>query len=349
LSHIDRKRFDVSVFCVESAWTGSPLLARLREAGLRLFDMDIRRRLYGAHALRQIARLARFLRRERVDILHTYLPESNIVGALARLLSGSRTFVASQRSMWSFVPPNKRLASKIAYRIADWIHVNSADYQDSIQAVMHVPDSKFLLIHNGIDLEEFDTAGDRDRVRRELGIKDHERVVGMVAGMQYAIKGHDVFLRAARAIAHRTSDVRFMLIGDGPRRRAIEAHGRELGLERQLMFLGYRTDVPRLLASMDVFLQCQTYTGGSNAVLEAMAASRAVVATSASRDNEVVDGTCGYVVRPGDDGALAERTLELLEDPALATRFGKHAYLRVHAEFTIARMVRAFEEFYASV
>jgi glycosyltransferase involved in cell wall biosynthesis len=184
--------------------------------------------------------------------------------------------------------------------------------------------------------------------RRGLGLDPGEQVVGMVAMMNSPVKGHEVFLRAAREILRVAPRTRFLVIGDGERRPVIEALSRELRLEGSVRLLGARTDVPRLLSVMDVFVQCQPYTG-TNAVIEAMAAGRAVIMTSSCRDNETVHGEDGYIVRPGDYHQVAERTIELLCDTERAKRFGASGRRRVETNFSIAAMVKKFEDFYASL
>jgi glycosyltransferase involved in cell wall biosynthesis len=186
----------------------------------------------------------------------------------------------------------------------------------------------------------------RGRTRAELGILDDERVVTVV-GSLYAVKGHRYLLEAAPRILRACPSTVFLIAGRGDLDAALREQARSLGIESRVRFLGLRQDVPALLAIGDVFVQPSLSEGLSIAILEAMAAARAVVTTRVGGNPElVVDGQTGLLVEPADAGALAAAVTRVLADPPEARRLGDNGLARVQSRFTIEAMVREYEVVY---
>jgi glycosyltransferase involved in cell wall biosynthesis len=163
-------------------------------------------------------------------------------------------------------------------------------------------------------------------------------------------KNHELFLHLARRVIEQLPTARFLVVGDGPRRKELERCAAELGAERQINFLGMREDVPRLLAAMDVFVLTSHVEANPVSILEAMSAGRPVVATNVGSIHEAVEeGRTGFLVPPGDVARLSDRVLELLRNRQLRRSMGAAGRNAVVARWSIDTMVRRYEELIETV
>ena len=170
----------------------------------------------------------------------------------------------------------------------------------------------------------------------------------MVANVQHP-KGYDFFIRAARRVIQAMPDVRFIAVGEfDPGMPEITTKLiQELNLENHFFFLGFREDVPEILSELDVFVLSSVSEGLPLAMLEAMAAGKAVVATRSGGVQEVIeDGRTGLLVPPGDADALAATILEVLRDPQRAAALGGSACAAVTGKFSFANMISDYERLY---
>jgi glycosyltransferase involved in cell wall biosynthesis len=155
------------------------------------------------------------------------------------------------------------------------------------------------------------------------------------------------FVGAAAAVAAARPEARFVLVGDGPQRAAVERRIRELGLAGRMLLLGLRRDVPDLLAALDLFLLTSLWEGMPRVLLQAIAAGVPLVASAVDGCAELVrDGETGLLVPPGRPDLAARASLRLLGDRALADRLRRAARPRLEAEFGLERMLAALEDVY---
>jgi glycosyltransferase involved in cell wall biosynthesis len=186
----------------------------------------------------------------------------------------------------------------------------------------------------------------RGELRRELGLAPETPLVGIVARL-VPFKAHETCLQAGRAVTAARPDVVFLVIGDGERRAALEAMARELGLADRVRFLGWRADLDRLYADLDVVVLTSKNEGSPVALIEAMAAGRPVVSTRAGGVEDVVtDGETGLVVPVGDAAAVGRAILDLVEDPVRAARLGAAARDAVVQRFASSRLVGDIDALY---
>ena len=183
-------------------------------------------------------------------------------------------------------------------------------------------------------------------VRRDLEIPEDVQVVGTL-GRYEPQKGLVYFLRAAARVHAKRPLTHFLVVGDGPLREELEALATELGIRQVVHFAGWRSDVPELLAAMDVFCLASLWETFGIAIAEAMLASLPIVASNVDGIPEVVaDGETGFLVPPKDAMALAEKLLLLLEDQDLARDMGEAGRLRAQTRFSVPTMVHEYEQFF---
>jgi glycosyltransferase involved in cell wall biosynthesis len=208
---------------------------------------------------------------------------------------------------------------------------------------LKINEDRVAVISNGVDTTRFAPYPDVAAVRNDLGIGPTDSVVGIVAALRPE-KNHDLFLEMARRVVKQLPKTRFLIIGDGPCRDAIQQRASELGITAHVRMLGSRDDVPRLLAAIDVFALTSHIEANPVSILEAMSVGRPVVATNVGSIHEAVaEGHSGFLVSPGDADQFAERVLQLLQEPLVCESMGDAARKAVVDKWSIEAMVHGYE------
>jgi len=346
-ARLDRCRFRPIVCCLSS---GGLLRAPLEAAGVPVEVVGFRGLTVFRHPLavcRQLAELARVMRRHRPAIVHSLLFWAYVLGTYAAKATRVPAVLSSRRGLGLFKEERWHylFLERLANRMTDLIVANSEAVKRDVLRQEKLEPSRVRVIYNGVDSSLYEFPPD-PALRASLGIPEQTRIVGVVANLIH-YKGHRFFLQACSDVKRKIPEARFLLIGDGPLRGALQSLARDLGLEEEVLFLGIRQDIPQLLSLMDVAVLPSLEEGFPNAVLEAMAAGKPVVATEVGGVPElVVPGKTGLLVSPGDPQGLASAITALLQDAARAQELGRAGRDRVRAEFGLDRMVRETEELY---
>jgi glycosyltransferase involved in cell wall biosynthesis len=305
-------------------------------------------------------RLAKLIRRERPQILHTHTAKAGTVGRVAALLAGSRRppiivhtfhghvlrgYFGPLRSLF-FRLLERRLAAGTTALIAV-----SPQVRDDLVALGIAPRERFVVIRLGIELDERvspDRNG-RGESRRYLGIPGDRFAVGWI-GRMTAVKRTDDVLVAFKRLRDGGVDAVLCMVGDGPDRLQLERRAHELGVIRDTVFLGYQEDVAPLYAAFDALVLPSGNEGTPVSVIEALAAELPVVATRVGGVPDVVrDGEDGFLVEAGATDDLADRLAQLARDPALRARMGKRGRERVLPRYAVDRLVDDVDELYRSL
>jgi glycosyltransferase involved in cell wall biosynthesis len=341
---LDAARFAPRVCCLIR---GGPVAEALEREGRSVECLGLRT-LYGPRGWLGLARLARRLRRAEVEIVHCYLVSANVFGTLAARLARVRAVVTSRRDVgfsrnWRL----RLLEERLVNPLVDKVTANSPSVAAAVAREPGLSLEKVVLIPNGVDLDRCDPERyDAAAVRAEYGIAPEERVVGSVGHLS-PVKGHVDLLQAAAALVRSGAPLRVMLVGEGPLRSSLHEQAASLGIASRVIFTGVQENVPRLLAAMDVFALPSHTEGMSNALLEAMAMARPVVATDVDGNADVVeDGVTGRLVAPRAPEALARVLDDLLARPALARELGGAARRQVASRYSLPLMVSRYEQLY---
>lgn len=296
-----------------------------------------------------ILKFSRFLKGHKIDILQTHFRDSNMAGILAAKLAGTKTIISTRRNQGYWHTSLDRVILRLINRWVDRFIANSVSTKAWAEDAEGIPPEKISVIHNGMDLEPFlASRAFRKTVRAELGIKDTDLVAGVVANLR-PVKGLDVFLRAAGLVKKSLPEAKFLIIGEGPERERLQKLSTALGLDKSVLFLGRRQDIPRLLGAIDAGALTSHSESFSNAVVEYLASGLPVVCTDVGGCREAVeDGVNGFVVRPGDHAHVAEGLLKVLGD-GKSGAMSEESRRKAEALFSISMMMKNYEEFYLTV
>jgi len=313
------------------------LAAAAAGAGIAVRPLRVRSAIDLA-AARTLGRFAR-----EVDVVHFHTSRAHALALFLPMTAARR--VVTRRM--DYRPRPRPYARALYNRCVDRVVAISGAIRDVLIDAGVEPD-RITVIPSGVDLRRFVgveacRANTREREWRAVT----EDVVVLVVGALARRKGHAVLLDAAKRLACRGLGARYVFCGDGDRRGELAQQTERLGLTAAVQFMGWRDDVPRLVAAADVVVLPSLHEGLGIAALEAMSAARPVIASRTGGLAEVViHGSTGWLVEPGDAGALADALEAAIRDPDRRLQFGRAGRERVAAEFGMARMAVRNEELY---
>ncbi len=338
---MDRERFAPELCCLK--WFGPMGQVLAREisafAGLLTHKYD----------LAVLPRLRRLLRERQIDAVVTVGTGGDKMfwGRLAAWLERVPVICSALHS--TGLPDRVEWPNRLLAPLTDAFIAVAETHGRYLAEHEGCPAARVRVIPNGVDVDRFRPRPSDPALRAGLGLAPVAPTVAIVAALRPE-KHHELFLEAAARIRQRLPAARFLIVGDGPRRKPLERLAVERGLGEAACFLGARSDVPELLAASDVVLLTSHMEANPVSILEAMAAGRPVVASRVGSVAEtVIEGETGYLVPRGAADALAERTLALLDDASLRERFGQAARESVVARWSVERMVTGYEDLIAGI
>ena len=282
-------------------------------------------------------RLSRVIKQLAPDVVHAHDPHGVAMSATALSItapSPKPLLIASRRIEFHI---GHNSFSRWKYEQVDGFIANSGAIRDRLVAD-GIPRTKITVVNEGVDVERI-VRLPAANVHAAFFLPTHAPVVGNVAAL-VPHKGQHHLIDSAAIVVRHVPDARFVIVGDGELRQSLEEQIRHKHLERHVFLAGFRADVLELTKGFDVFVMSSTSEGMCTALVDAMAASKAAVATTAGGIPEVmVDGETGFLVPPRDHEAMAEKIVQLLKDDALRARMGDAALRRARARFTVERMV----------
>ncbi len=293
------------------------------------------------------AKLLRVLRENRIEVVHTHETHGFVDAALCRMLLPRLRLVHTFHfGNYPHIDRRTRWMEYAAARVADRLLAVGEVQRGQVRAVYRLEDERIATVRNGVALPA--GTGDPD-FRRRVGANGR-LLVGTI-GNFIGQKGLEDLLLAARRVRDAGHDAVFVVVGDGHLRPALEDSRRRLGLEDSVVFTGWIVNAAEaVLPAFDIFFQPSLWEAMSVVVLEAMAASKPVVATTVGENPHVIDHEVdGLLVKPKDIDAMAAALIRLIDDPNLRQRYGSAARRKVERQFTVAHMARAYEQIYLDV
>jgi glycosyltransferase involved in cell wall biosynthesis len=329
--NLPRDEFDVHVCAITA---GGALAADLQRVGIPLVIIG---KQWKVDPLAWW-RLRQHIRKLKPDLVQTWMFTANAYGRAAALSAGVPRIVASERCVDSWKSPYQLTIDRYLARRTDRVIVNSRGVEN-FYVGEGLPVEKIRLIHNGIG-PSCDGSLSREQLLSQLGLPPGTRLIGAV-GRLWPQKRIKDLIWATDLLKTIRRDLRLLIIGDGPQRRALERYRHLCNLDEMVQFLGARNDVPSLMPHFDLLWQASAYEGLSNAIMEAMVCGVPVVASDIPGNRELVThGQSGFLVPLGDRAGFSKYAHRILEDPALGTRLGQAGRQRIVSDFTIQAMVQ---------
>jgi glycosyltransferase involved in cell wall biosynthesis len=342
---LDRDRFE-SVYCASRYAPGDddPMVLaaerRMEAAGIRYFGLD----RGSAINLASWRPLRRLLREERFDVIHAHMFGSNVWGTLVGRAARVPVVVAHEHT-WSFQgkPLRRFVDREMIGRFSDvFVAVSREDERKMIE-IEGVDRAKVLFVPNGIPMPPPPSGAD---VRAGLGIPPEAPVIGTVSVLRPQ-KALDVLIRACAPLLADEPELRILIAGSGPEHEQLADLISDLGVGDRVLLLGYRSDVPDILAALDVAISSSSFEGSPLAMMEFMEAALPIVATRVGGVPDLIDdGVHGLLVEAGDVEGMTQAIRRMLADRDAARAMGERGRERRRAEFDVDLMVRRFEALY---
>lgn len=301
-------------------------------------------------------KLIRLFRKNRYDIVHTHSAKAGILGRLAARIAGGKTVIIHTvhgLSFHEFQSPALNRFYITAEKIADictdrYICVGEVMRDKSLMAGIGRKE-KYSIVYSGFEIQPYlDAEKQRDETRKSLGIKDGEKVVGMV-GRLYHLKGQEYLLEAFAGVAKEFPEAKLLIVGDGILRADLEKFARENNVFEKVIFTGLvpPSRIPELISAMDILAHTSLREGLPKAVAQGFAGGRPVLAFDVDGSRElVVSGKTGYLIPPKDVELLKEKLRFLLQNPAISYKMGEEGRKIVQNLFPVEKMVDAIEKIY---
>ncbi len=344
LKYIDREKYDIRLCC----------LVRKGEIGEDIeklgFNVDLLNTSDKVYNLAAIIKLYKYLHRNKIDILQTAFFNVNLLGRVAGILAGVPKIIIEEHSYYERYNPrlgfilkgvNKYL-SRFTYKI-----IACADIvAKRISLEENIPMDKFCVIPNTVDPERMKPGKNNDVLKKQLGIKEDEVVIGYIASFAPR-KGHEFLVEALEKATKEFSKVKVLLVGVGPLKGKIEGMVREKGLSEVFIFLGLRQDIPDIISHLDIYVQPSLAEAFSISITEAMSMGVACIVTDVGGNREIVgDDNCGVFIPSKNPEALKDAIIKLARDSVLRQKLGKAARERITKVFTPKKYINSLEELY---
>jgi len=337
-TRLDRDRFAPVVYVLAPRPTADLwCLSALEAAGVEVHFLGVNRKWQCPIA---VGRLARLFKRQQPEVVQSFLFHANIVARLAARRAGvpvvvSGIRVAERRSRWPL------WVDRISGRLVDRYVCVSRSVARFAELEAGLPESKLVVIPNGIDLERFPAPVPADL--RPDAVAPQHRLITYVGRLDRQ-KRVAWLLEGAASWLGRLPDCDLLVVGRGPYRAGLERLVALAGIADRVHFLGFRDDVPQILARSRLLVLPSQWEGMPNVVLEAMASGLPVVATDVEGVAELLGpGAGAQTASYGDRETFAEKVIRLLTDGELADRLGQQNRRRAEAHFAIEQMVEAYE------
>ena len=303
--------------------------------------------------IKALKRLWTLMRIYRPHIVHTHTAKAGLLGRVAARLAGVPIVVHTFHGhvLHGYYGPARNWLLRRMEQSLAWLSDRLVTVSDQVKRDLVdygvARANKITVIPLGLDLEPFlEARSRRGEFRREMGLAAETKLIGIV-GRIFPIKNHALFIESAARIAALDGAARFVVVGDGTLRPALEDQARQLGIAERVLFTGWRVDLPRIYADLDVLVVSSNNEGTPLSAIEAMATSCPVVATRVGGIPDIItDEVNGRLVLPGDAEGIANAVIDLLSDSGKALRIGANAKIVARQRFDVKRLINDMDSLY---
>jgi glycosyltransferase involved in cell wall biosynthesis len=320
---------------------GCPLFKVAEKQGIDLIPLKIRH-TFDTWALWKIKEI---IKDKGIEVLHTHSSVDSWVASIAGKWAGVPVLV---RTRHISVPTKTHGLNKV-YALPDAVITTGEQIRQTLIKGYHLAEDHVFSIPTGVDTDRFSPRPPNLGLKKELGLPDEVLVITLAAVLR-AQKRHELVVAAAPAILKKYPQVRFLFVGEGPRRTLIEEELRRLQMAPFFLMTGHRDDIPEVLSLTDIGLIASQAEGVPQFLLQAMAMAKPMVATRVGGIPDIIeDGVNGLLIPPEDPERLAEAVIRILDDKAYAARMGQQARGLIAGRYTAAQMAEKVYEIYLEV
>lgn len=296
-----------------------------------------------------VSDLIRIMKGKKIDVVRTHQYHANLYGRIAALLCGIPCIIPSIHNVYTRDRKiHRRILNNLLGRFSDAVIAVSEAVKDEVAAYDYIPGDRLRVIYNGVEEARF-SGNEGSAIRTEFNLPENAVIVGNVGRLTLQ-KGQQYLIEAVASIKNDFPELRLLIVGDGPDRTALLCLAREKGVEERVIFTGSRHDVPNLLAAMDIFVFPSLWEGLPNALVEAMAAGKAIIATDIRPNREVLGSEeAGLFVTEKDSNSLASGISALIRNKPLARQLGSAAQARAFSRFTTTGTVHAYTTLFQDI
>ncbi|MBN2412328.1 glycosyltransferase [candidate division KSB1 bacterium] len=333
----DKSRFNVMTCGLKKE---EPAGEIYKQEGMRVFFLG-----NGKYSVGNVTGLIKLVDREKIDLLHLHGYSSANFGRIAAREKGIPNIVHEHAILK--ILPHQYLADFLLRKMTDSAIGVSGAVKEFLSKGRHVPAELIKIVYNGVNLEKFQKCGQETlaNLRREFSLQKDNIIIGALTRLREE-KGNEYLIRAMPAVIEKYPAVRLLIAGDGPLKEKLESLVRELGLEKHVYLIGFRTDVLDLLTLFDIVVIPSLNEGFGLVMVEAMAMEKPIVATKVGGLIEIAGGTDSAVfVRPGNSRELSDGLISMITDPEKAKKMAQIG-LQESARFSIQKNVEKLEELY---
>ena len=340
LSRLDQSRYEVDVIYFDTEETEHDVVDNTKEVieGVNYYRIPIRR-VYSPFSFKYLREIYQTMKNGNYDCVMSLFESSDVVVATLGRMAGIKIRISNRRD--TGFRNSKKLSfaySIINKNFTGFIAVSNA-VKESILA-QGVSPEKIKIVHNAVDIRRFENANG-SQVRRELGIESDAMVFGLVANL-HPVKNHVAIIDALSDLHKHGKQAHLILAGDGELRHELETQVERLDLAQYVHILGARSDIENLLDSIDVFVLASHTEGLSNALLEAMASKKPVIATRVGGNLDVIeDGVNGLLVST-ESSSIAEAMEKLMESEKIRDEIGQNAFIEIQKRFSLEQMMSLY-------
>jgi len=349
---IDRSKFNITIVCPK---IDESHIAKFNELGIRVHIIQMEREICISKDFRAVIQLVKFIKDNKFDIVHLHSSKAGAIGRIACFLcripciytphgwAFNMDITSIKKKLYIYIERFLGLFTKYIIAISPAEKYNAVNYKIG-------QERKIILITNGIDIKRFSkTETKKYEFRRYLGIEPSVRVIGMVGRLSEQ-KDPITFVKVAKKIISKYSNVRFILVGDGELRHDVEVLIKKEGISDYITITGWVSNVEQYISIFDIGVLTSKWEGFGLVLAEYMAAKVPVVASNVDGiPNVITNGVTGILVEKGDVDEFANAILKILDNKTLKDSFTQNGYKKVVDEFDINRVIKQHEELYSSL
>jgi len=352
---LDRKKFQSLLLCGGVSQDEKSMFNQAKKSGIKTISIP---ELSNEHSfkfkdLKALIKIYSIIRKYKPDIVHTHTAKAGLLGRIAAHLALTPKIIHTYHGhvLHSYFSRPKtyllRFMEKLLALISDSLIVVSDKIKTELVSYKISKPSKFSIIKLGFNLNPFlNNNLLKGKLKKELRLPNDSSLIGIV-GRIVPIKNHKLLIQAASKVIAQKENIYFLIVGDGPLRKKIEKLSYELNINKNIIFTGWRNDLPLIYASLDILVCSSDNEGTSVSVIEGMASGCPVITTNVGGHPDIIsDGNNGYLIEPQNIDSLTKKILELLNNPKKSAHLSENARLDAKNNFLLDRLINDIENHY---